>query len=141
MKSEEKTRIADLERSLSRERLSRDRMKSKYADLSNKLEQAVRQMDLLRSNSYSSLRAGAAQIFTNLINVENSINFIRNSLVSLDDYCLRAANLPLANITTQLSAYNLARLNLRFSRDEIGNDNMKHEKKIFASEFLEEDVH
>lgn len=36
-------------------------MKSKYADLSNKLEQAVRQMDLLRSNSYSSLRAGAAR--------------------------------------------------------------------------------
>lgn len=31
------------------------------------------------------------EIFTNLINVENSINLIRNSLVSLDDYCLVCA--------------------------------------------------
>uniref|UniRef100_A0A915C9D9 Uncharacterized protein n=1 Tax=Parascaris univalens TaxID=6257 RepID=A0A915C9D9_PARUN len=50
-------RIGDLERSLSRERLARDRMNAKYTELSKKLDQACRQMELLRANSYSSIRA------------------------------------------------------------------------------------
>ncbi|VDP13214.1 unnamed protein product [Onchocerca flexuosa] len=52
------SRIADLQRSLSRERLARERMNAKYKTLSHKLEQASRQMDLLRSNFYSSIRGG-----------------------------------------------------------------------------------
>ncbi|VDN81483.1 unnamed protein product [Brugia pahangi] len=52
------SRIADLQRSLSRERLARERMKAKYKTLSHKLDQACRQMDLLRTNSYSSIRGG-----------------------------------------------------------------------------------
>uniref|UniRef100_A0A2K6W354 Uncharacterized protein n=1 Tax=Onchocerca volvulus TaxID=6282 RepID=A0A2K6W354_ONCVO len=52
------SRIADLQRSLSRERLARERMNAKYKTLSHKLEQACRQMDLLRNNSYSSIRGG-----------------------------------------------------------------------------------
>uniref|UniRef100_A0A1I7VZ24 Microtubule-associated protein futsch n=1 Tax=Loa loa TaxID=7209 RepID=A0A1I7VZ24_LOALO len=51
-------RIAELQRSLSRERLARERMKAKYKTLSDKLDQACRQMDLLRTSSSSSIRGG-----------------------------------------------------------------------------------
>ncbi|KAI6188242.1 hypothetical protein M3Y98_00333600 [Aphelenchoides besseyi] len=54
-----KTRIGELQRSLSRERFERDRLKNKYSKVSYQLEQASKQMDLLRTNSYSSLRSGS----------------------------------------------------------------------------------
>ncbi|PIC16100.1 hypothetical protein B9Z55_022824 [Caenorhabditis nigoni] len=49
-------RIGQLERSLSREVIQKDRLRSEYQQLSSKLDQACRQMELLRSNSYSSYR-------------------------------------------------------------------------------------
>ncbi|KAI6201537.1 hypothetical protein M3Y96_00852800 [Aphelenchoides besseyi] len=54
-KSLYETRIGELQRSLSRERFERDRLKNKYSKVSYQLEQASKQMDLLRTNSYSSL--------------------------------------------------------------------------------------
>ncbi|GMT06313.1 hypothetical protein PENTCL1PPCAC_28487, partial [Pristionchus entomophagus] len=53
-------RIGQLERSLSRERINKDRMRQEYSDLSNKLNQAMRQMELLRSSSYASIRGSHA---------------------------------------------------------------------------------
>ncbi|KAI6240828.1 hypothetical protein M3Y99_00389800 [Aphelenchoides fujianensis] len=53
------TRVGELQRSLSRERFERDRLKNKYSQVSYQLEQAVKQMDLLRTNSYSSVRSGS----------------------------------------------------------------------------------
>ncbi|KAI6215193.1 hypothetical protein M3Y94_00356500 [Aphelenchoides besseyi] len=58
-KSLYETRIGELQRSLSRERFERDRLKNKYSKVSYQLEQASKQMDLLRTNSYSSLRSGS----------------------------------------------------------------------------------
>ncbi|KAJ1352061.1 hypothetical protein KIN20_008250 [Parelaphostrongylus tenuis] len=52
-------RIGQLERSLSRELLTKDRLRYEYNQLSSKLNQAMRQMDLLRSNSYSSIRSSS----------------------------------------------------------------------------------
>ncbi|XGW33532.1 hypothetical protein V3C99_017720 [Haemonchus contortus] len=52
-------RIGQLERSLSRELLTKDRLRSEYSQLSSKLNQAVRQMDLLRATPYSSMRSAS----------------------------------------------------------------------------------
>jgi len=52
--------VDNLHRSLSRERYDRDRLRSKYATVSYQLEQACKQMDLLRSHNYSALRSGSA---------------------------------------------------------------------------------
>ncbi|VDM56457.1 unnamed protein product [Angiostrongylus costaricensis] len=52
-------RIGHLERSLSRELLTKDRLRYEYNHLSNKLNQAMRQMDLLRANSYSNIRSSS----------------------------------------------------------------------------------
>ncbi|RCN28499.1 hypothetical protein ANCCAN_25757 [Ancylostoma caninum] len=52
-------RIGQLERSLSRELINKDRLRTEYSQLSSKLNQAMRQMDLLRSNSYTSLRSSS----------------------------------------------------------------------------------
>lgn len=49
-----------LQRSLSRERYERDRLRHKYTTVSYQLEQACKQMDLLRSSNYSALRSGSA---------------------------------------------------------------------------------
>ncbi|CAJ0568723.1 unnamed protein product, partial [Mesorhabditis spiculigera] len=48
-------RIGALERSLSRERINKDRLRHQYQDLSSKLDQACRQMSLLRTSSYSAM--------------------------------------------------------------------------------------
>ncbi|KAL3085167.1 hypothetical protein niasHS_010236 [Heterodera schachtii] len=52
--------VGGLQRSLSRERYERDRLRNKYATVSYQLDQAVKQMDLLRSHNYSSARSGSA---------------------------------------------------------------------------------
>lgn len=52
-------RIDDLQRSLSRERYARDRLRTKYTIVASQLEQACKQMDLLRTNSYSTCRSGS----------------------------------------------------------------------------------
>ncbi|KAI1710363.1 hypothetical protein DdX_10721 [Ditylenchus destructor] len=52
-------RVDDLQRSLSRERYARDNLRSKYTQTAYQLEQACKQMDLLRSSSYSNWRSGS----------------------------------------------------------------------------------
>ncbi|KAL7077563.1 hypothetical protein ACQ4LE_003449 [Meloidogyne hapla] len=52
--------VDTLQRSLSRERYERDRLRHKYTTVSYQLEQACKQMDLLRSSNYSALRSGSA---------------------------------------------------------------------------------
>jgi len=57
-KSLYETRLGELQRSLSRERFVHDSLKNKYSKVSYQLDQACKQMDLLRANSYSSLNSG-----------------------------------------------------------------------------------
>uniref|UniRef100_A0A0K0FJJ9 Fibronectin type-III domain-containing protein n=1 Tax=Strongyloides venezuelensis TaxID=75913 RepID=A0A0K0FJJ9_STRVS len=52
--------VGELERSLSREKFKNDRLRSNYTKVSHQLEQACKQMDLLRTNSYSLCRSGSA---------------------------------------------------------------------------------
>ncbi|CAJ0610573.1 unnamed protein product [Cylicocyclus nassatus] len=52
-------RIGQLERSLSRELINKDRLRTEYSQLSSKLNQALRQMELLRTNSYSNYRSSS----------------------------------------------------------------------------------
>ncbi|KAH7701064.1 Protein T23E7.2 b, partial [Aphelenchoides avenae] len=50
---------ADLQRTLSKERYEKDRLRSSYAQVAYKLDQALKQIDLLRTNSYSNLRSSS----------------------------------------------------------------------------------
>uniref|UniRef100_A0A914HSD1 GDT1 family protein n=1 Tax=Globodera rostochiensis TaxID=31243 RepID=A0A914HSD1_GLORO len=52
--------VSGLQRSLSREKFQRDKLRNKYATVSYQLDQAVKQMDLLRSHNYSAMRSGSA---------------------------------------------------------------------------------
>uniref|UniRef100_A0AAF5I2X7 Uncharacterized protein n=1 Tax=Strongyloides stercoralis TaxID=6248 RepID=A0AAF5I2X7_STRER len=52
--------VGELQRSLSREKYKNDRLRSQYTKVSHQLEQACKQMDLLRTNSYSLCRSGSA---------------------------------------------------------------------------------
>uniref|UniRef100_A0A915PRL2 Uncharacterized protein n=1 Tax=Setaria digitata TaxID=48799 RepID=A0A915PRL2_9BILA len=89
------SRIVDLERSLSRERLARERMKAKYKSLSQKLEQACKQMDLLRTNSYSSIRGGTGTYSVYTHNYPLIRQQIRQAVVHL------AVSIPVSLVTGQ----------------------------------------
>uniref|UniRef100_A0A183CER3 Trichohyalin-like n=1 Tax=Globodera pallida TaxID=36090 RepID=A0A183CER3_GLOPA len=52
--------VSGLQRSLSQEKFQRDKLRNKYATVSYQLDQAVKQMDLLRSHNYSAMRSGSA---------------------------------------------------------------------------------
>lgn len=52
--------VGDLQRSLSKERYERDRLRSKYTKVAYQLELACKQMDVLRSYNYAPIRSGSA---------------------------------------------------------------------------------